>query len=249
MPSFEFIVPQGFLFISANLSFISFCFFISFILSKILKSSIVFFVLLIALLSMAYSDLFLKFAIKNFYELTQMDSKIYMYPTKNEAQKVDSLSIVNIYSHPLKYSNLLTSIEKDEIRVIHENYVERFIDVSTYSYKYNRIVSNMERVYLNGYKDNSANHEKPKFLIEKSMKITFLPRIFTNQEYKFIDTNTNNVLATAFNISFVVSNNKFRNRYLFWGNEKEVEFNQSSLQNFDYIYKKLFIDDVRGVLK
>ena len=96
MPSFEFIVPQGFLFISANLSFISFCFFISFILSKILKSAIVFFVLLIALLSMAYSDLFLKFAIKNFYELTQMDSKIYMYPTKNEAQKVDSLSIVNI---------------------------------------------------------------------------------------------------------------------------------------------------------
>jgi hypothetical protein len=108
---------------------------------------------------MAYSDLFLKFAIKNFYELTQMDSKIYMYPTKNEAQKVDSLSIVNIYSHPLKYSNLLTSIEKDEIRVIHENYVERFIDVSTYSYKYNRIVSNMERVYLNGYKADNREIE------------------------------------------------------------------------------------------
>lgn len=50
--------------------------------------------------------------LKIFYELTQNGFKDLYVSYKNEAQKVDSLSIVNIYSHPLKYSNLLTSIEK-----------------------------------------------------------------------------------------------------------------------------------------
>ena len=131
MPSFEFVIPQSFLFIPANFSFISFCFVVSFILSKLFKSVLLFFILLITLLSVAYGDLFMKFAIKKYYELSQMDSKIYFYPTKNEGQKIDSLSIVDVYTHPLKYSTTLTSIEKDEIEVVHENYVERFIDIST----------------------------------------------------------------------------------------------------------------------
>ena len=45
MPSLEFVIPNSFLFIPANLSFISFCFFVSFVISKILRSSIIFFVL------------------------------------------------------------------------------------------------------------------------------------------------------------------------------------------------------------
>ena len=250
MPAFEFVIPQGFLFLPANFSFVSFCFFISFILSKIFKSVIVFFVLLIALLSVGYGDLFLKYAIKNYYELTQMDSKIYIYPTKNEGQKIDSLSISTIYAHPLKYSTALTSIENDEIRTIHENYVERFIDITTYANKYNKIVSNVERISLNNHSDkNFTNNEKARFIIEKNTKETFFPKIYSQQEYKFIDTTTNYVLATAFNISFLVDNRKFRNRYLYWGNEKEEEFNPTPIQNFDNIYKKMFIDDIRGKVK
>lgn len=250
MPPFEFVIPQNFLFLPANFSFVSFCFFISFILSKIFKSVIVFFVLLIALLSFAYGDLFLKYAIKNYYELTQMDLKIYMYPTKNEGQKIDSLSIANIYAHPLKYSTALTSIEKDEIRVVHENYVERFIDITTYANKYNNIVSNVERVSLNNHSDKNFTYdEKARFTVEKNLKTTFFSKIYTEQEYKFIDTTTNYVLATAFSISFLVDNHNFRNRYLYWGNEKEEEFNPSSIQNFDNIYKKMFIDDLRGKVK
>jgi hypothetical protein len=248
MPPLEFVVPTSFLFLPANFSFVSFCFFISFIFSKIFKSVIVFFILLISLLSIGYGDLFLKFIIKNYYELTQMDSKIYIYPTKNDGQKIDSLSISSIYSHPLKYSTALTSIEKDEIRAIHENYVERFIDITTYANKYNNIVSNVERVSLNNNK-NFNSSEKARFIIEKSIKITFFPKIYSEQEYKFMDTTTNYVLATAFNISFLVDNHKFRNRYLYWGNEKEEEFNPSPIQNFDNIYKKMFIDDLRGKVK
>ena len=77
MPPLDIVIPNSFLFIPTNLSFVSFCIFVSFILSKILRSSIVFFVILISLLSIAYHDLFLKLIIKNYYELTQMDSKIY----------------------------------------------------------------------------------------------------------------------------------------------------------------------------
>jgi hypothetical protein len=243
MPSFEFVIPQSFLFIPANLSFISSCFFISYILSKIFKSVIVFFILLILLLSIAYYDLFIKYLIKEYYELTQMDSKIYFYPQKNDGQKIESLSIVNIYKHPLKYSTTLTSIEKDEIRNVHENYIENFIDISTYAYKYNRVISNTQRISLNNHDENLD--EKARFIIEKNIKTTFFPKLYEEYEYKFIDTKTNYILATAFNIFFLIDNNKFRNKYLYWGNEKEEQFNEEGINNFDNIYKHLFIDDLR----
>ena len=246
MPSFEFVIPDSFLFIPANLSFISFCFFVSFVISKILKSSIIFFLLLTSLLSIAYYDLFLKFAIRNYYELSQMDSKIYKYPSKNQDDKIDSLSMVDVYVYPLKYSTNLSSNERDEIARVHENYVDKFIDISTYAFKFNKYIYNNQRVYLNAYKyDNSliANENKEaRFLISKSLKETFFPKISKKEEFRFFDRETNTVIATAFKVEFLVSSDKFRNKYLYWTKEKEEDFNSSSIQNFDKIYSKLFID-------
>ena len=104
MPSFEFVIPDAFLFIPANLSFISFCIFTSFIISKILNSTFVFFVLVISLLSISYYDIFAKIVIKKYYELTQMNSKIYMPASKNEENKIESLSLIGVYLYPLRYS-------------------------------------------------------------------------------------------------------------------------------------------------
>ena len=134
MPSFELVLPENLLFILSNLSFISFCFFISFIISRILKSVIIFFILLVSLLSIAYYDIFVKYAIKNYYSLTQMDSKIYLKPEKNSDFKIDSLSMVGVYIYPLKYSTEITQTEIDEIKRLHENYVNRFIDRHSQSF-------------------------------------------------------------------------------------------------------------------
>lgn len=246
MPSFEFVIPESFLFIPANLSFISFCFFISFILSKILKSAIIFFILLISMLSIGYYDLFIKFAIKNYYELTQMNSKIYTYPVKNKDYKLESLSMVGVYIYPLKFSTTLSSIEKDEIIKLHEEYIDKFIDISTYAYRFNKYIYNTERIYLNTYAYNDSlitnQNEEAKFIISKIDKESLLPKIFGEYEYRFLDKKTNTVLATAFKISFLTNHNKFRNKYLYWTQEKEEDFNLSPVQNFDNIYKKLFID-------
>lgn len=246
MPSFEFVIPDSFLFISANLSFISFCFFVSFILSKILKSAIVFFLILISLLSIGYYDLFVKFAIKNYYQLTQMDSKIYVYPLKNKDEKIESLSMVGVYVHPLKFSTTLSSMEKDEIEKVHENYVEKFIDISTYTYRFNNYIYNTERVHLNDSKYDESSidgqKEEARFEISKIYKESFLPKSFGKYEYRFLDKKTNTVIATAFKISFLTTSNKFRNKYLFWNKEKEEDFNIPPIQNFDNIYKKLFIE-------
>jgi hypothetical protein len=246
MPSFEFVIPESFLFIPANLSFISFCFFISFILSKILKSAIVFFLLLISMLSIGYYDLFIKFAIKNYYELTQMNSKIYTYPVKNKDYKLESLSMVGVYVYPLKYSTTLSSLEKDEIRKVHEEYIDKFIDISTYAYRFNKYIYNTERVYLNSYSYNenliTNRNEEANFTISKIDKESFFPKIFAQYEYRFLDKKTNTILATAFKISFLTNYNKFRNKYLYWTQEKEEDFNLPPVQNFDYIYKDLFID-------
>ena len=108
MPSFEFVIPDTFLFIPANLSFISFCIFTSFVLSKIFKSAIMFFIILISLLSLAYYDLIMKIVIKNYYELTQMDSKIYIPATKDKENKIESVSLIGVCLYTLKYSSSLS---------------------------------------------------------------------------------------------------------------------------------------------
>ena len=246
MPSIQILMPENFLFIIANFSFVSFCFFISFILSRILKSVIVFFVLLISLLSVGYYDLVVKFAVKNYYEYFLMDSKIYTPAFKNKNSKIESLSVVGAYMYPLKYSTTLSNSEKDEIASMHENYIEKFIDISTFTYKFNKYTYNTERVYLNSYRyDNSLisnPKEEAKFVISKSFKESFFPKVFGILEYKFLDKETNIVIATAFKISFLTSYSKFRNKYLFWTQEKEDEFNLSPVENFDNIYKKLFLN-------
>lgn len=244
MPSFELVVPENILFILSNLSFISFCFFISFILSKILKSVIVFFILLLTLLSFAYYDIFIKYSIKNFYELTQMDSKIYSKPIKNENLKIDSLSMVGVYIYPLKYSTNITEAEINEIKNLHKDYIERFIDISTYAFKFNRYIYNTQRIYLTSNNENiKIEEQNPRYEVTKTLVDTYLPKIYGKYQYKIIDKETKNVIATAFNIFFISSHNKFRNKYLFWSNEKESDFNLIPVQNFDIIYKKLFIDN------
>ncbi|WP_368030714.1 hypothetical protein [Arcobacter sp. s6] len=205
-----------------------------------------FFLLLFSLLSVGYYDLVVKFAVKNYYELFQMDSKIYTQPLKNKNLKIDSLSVVGAYMYPLKYSITLSNSEKEEIASMHENYIEKFIDISTFTYKFNKYTYNTERVYLNSYKyDNSLisnSNEEAKFVISKSHKESFFPKIYDMYEYKFLDRETNTVIATAFKISFLTSYTKFRNKYLFWTQEKEDEFNLPAIENFDNIYKKLFLN-------
>lgn len=183
MNSLEFIIPQSFLFIFTNLSFLFFCFILSYIISKIARSFMVFVILFIGLTSFAYYDLYLKYAIKNYYELTQ-----------SEIQKVD----LN--------SNLRSSL-------------------------------------------SLTSDEKSKFLVEKNTQETIFPKIYLNHEFKFIDKSTKEVIATAFTISFVIEHHKFRNRYLYWGFEKEDEFNPDSIGNFDYVYKKILQDDIKGSVK
>lgn len=247
MPSFQFVVPEGFLFIPANLSFISFCFFISFILSKIIKSNIVFFVLLISLLSVAYYDIAAKYLIRNYYNLTQMDSKVYAEVEKTANNKIESLSMVGVYIYPLKYSNVLTESEKEDIARLHEHYIEKFIDISTFSNKYNRYVYNTERIYLNAYKYTNQEQnkdEKARFVVTKDLKETFFPKFFGKYDYKIIDSQTGIVITKAFNIFFINKYDKFRNKYLYWNQEKEDQFNLAPIQNFDITFKKVFTDNI-----
>ena len=99
---------------------------------------------------------------------------------------------------------------------------------------------------MNVYKyDNSFLEDlsqKARYTIRKSQKDSLYPNLYKESEYKFIDTFSNNILATAFIVSFPIRTNKLRNRFLYWTKEKEVEFNLNSIQNFDTVYKKLFID-------
>ena len=109
MPPIELVVPESFLFIPANLSYISFCFFISFLIYRLSRSIIVFIIALLAFLSLMYSDLIFKYAIKNYYEIINANKTVYSYPVKNEEGKIDSLSTVRVYNFPLRKASLSKS--------------------------------------------------------------------------------------------------------------------------------------------
>ena len=245
MPPFELVIPESFLFIPANLSYISFCFFISFLIYRLSKSIIVFLIALLGFLSLMYSDLIFKYAIKSYYEIIVANKTIVSYPIKNEDGKIDSLSTVRVYNFPLTKSSLSKS-EENEIIKLHESYISKFIDISTVRYRYNKYFYNDKRIFLNVYKyDNSFLkdlNQKAKYSIRKNKKKSLYPDFYNEFEYKFIDTSTNNILARAYIVSFPITTSKLRNRFLYWTKEKELEFNLSSIQNFDTVYKKLFID-------
>lgn len=245
MPPFELIVPESFLFIPANLSYISFCFFISFLFFRIFKSAVVFILVLLGFLSLMYADLFFKYIIKNYYEIIQAKKAIHYYPTKNEEGKIDSLSTVRVYNFPLTKASLSKNQEEEIVRV-HEPYISKFIDISTVRYKYNKYFYNEKRIFLNVYKyDNTFLedlNQKAKYTIIKEPKKSLYPEFYKEFEYKFIDIGTNDILASAYSVNFLINTNKLRNRFLYWTKEKELEFNLNSIQNFDTVYKKLFID-------
>jgi len=248
IPSFEFVVPESFLFIPANLSFISFCFFISFIMFRLFRSTIVFIISLGSLLSIMYFDLFFNLAFKTYLETTQMNSSIYNYPQKDENNKIESLSTIRVYNYPLKYSSSLSSKQKEDLINTHESYISNFIDISTYRYRFNQYRYNQERLYLNIYKYNPSfldeSQKKARYTISVDLKKETLFDSYKEFEYKFIDTYTDEILAKSFFIKFEPSTNKLRNRFLYWTREKEESFRLESVQNFDYIYKKIFIDEV-----
>ncbi|APW66167.1 hypothetical protein LPB137_10015 [Poseidonibacter parvus] len=245
MPPLELVVPESFLFIPANLSYISFCFFISFLIYRLSRSFIVFFIALLGFLSLMYSDLIFKHVIKNYYEIVQKNRTIYSYPIKNDEGKIDSLSTVRVYNYPL-YKSTLSQTEKDNIVRLHESYINKFIDITTVRYRFNKYIYNEKRVFLNVYKyDNSFledEKQKARYTITKVKKESYFKKLYEEFEYRFIDTNSNLIIGTAYSIKFLNSTNKLRNRFLYWSKEKEEEFNINSIQNFDTVYKKLFID-------
>jgi hypothetical protein len=247
MPPIEFALPDSFLFIPSNLGYLSFTIFLSFILSRIFNSKIVFFVSVILFLNIVYSDVFIKYGIKTYYSFFEFDKYIQSAP-RNESGKIDSLSTIRIYNYPLKYSSTLSASVKDNLIEIHEPYIEKFIDISTFRFKFNKQIFSNERLFLNVYKYNNSfldnSEQKARFIIDVTTSKTNFPSLYKKFTYKFIDTKTNKILANAFFIKFLYNNNNLRNRFLFWTRDKEKSLNISSFQNFDIVYKKLFIDKI-----
>ncbi|WP_257120172.1 hypothetical protein [Arcobacter vandammei] len=169
-----------------------------------------------------------------------MDSKILIKAQKNQNNKIDSLDIKEIYTYPLRNRALLNLNDKFTISKTHEKYIEKFIDIGTYSTRFNRHSYDTQRVYLNG--NIGGFEEKPRYEVLKKDASVFLSSLYTKEEFLFRDKLSNIVIATAFNLTFKPSQDRFRNKNLFWNLEKEEEFNPKPIQNFDNIYKKLFMN-------
>lgn len=245
MPKFQINIPQEFLFIPANLSFISFCLFISFLLFRVFRSKIVFFIVFISLTSAMYSDIFVKHGLKFYYEKFVQTFPSFIKASKNEDNKIDSLSTIKVYNYPLKFSSSLEEKEKQTIINAHEHYISQFIDISTYRYRFNKYHYNQERLYLNYYKyDNTSisDTKGARFTISLEDKKDSFSDYYSRYDYVFVDTEFDQTLARANHIKFDISLNKIRNRYLFWDKQKELDFNPKPINNFELVYKKVFIE-------
>ena len=104
--------------------------------------------------------------------------------------------MLGVYTYPLKYSTELASSEIDEIKKLHENYIDKFIDISTYSFKLNKFSNGTQRVYLNKSDNQTLKDETPKYEVVKKEVETYFPKIYGKHEYLFIDKQTNNVIDT-----------------------------------------------------
>lgn len=248
MPSFEFVIPDSFFFVPANLSFISFCFFISFIFYKLFnKSKLVFLFSLLGLFSIVYHDVFTKYAVEKYYSFVKSEPLIYSYPIKNEEGKIESLASVRLYGTSMTSLSNLSSKQKEYIVDVHEEYIDKFLDVPVYTYKFNKYKYVEERFFLNFYKYDDSfienKNEKARYKIYLAKKESLFPNLYKEFEYRFFDTQTDTVLATAYLIKFENSMDKIRNKFLYWTKEKEEMFSFSNIENFDLVYKKLFIDE------
>lgn len=244
MPSFEFPIPNEFLFIVLNLSFLSFTFIISLVISKLFKSFTAFILVFITVFSFAYYDLMLHFAIKKYYEFSQMTPKINFYPIKDNEGKIESLSTVDISSYDIGFKEDLSFNEESIISQTHEKYIKEFIDIKIDGQTLNGAYSKEKRVYLNIYKyDNSFienKNKKAKYAILYDGSKSYFD-LFSKNEYKFVDTSTNLIMAKAYFLEFK-DKNSFRLNYLYW-NSSENFLKISSVENYDLTYRLLFLSD------
>lgn len=242
--SFEFVIPENFLFIPANLSYISFCIFVSFLLFKIFRSKLFFLVCVVLSLSIFYNDIFLKYAIKKFYTLTSYNSTFLKKASKNEYGRIESLSTIKVYGYDIKQLANLTSSSKQAISIAHENYVEKFIDIPSLEYKFKRYKYKKIRLFLNGYEYNDESKDKSvkaRFEIKVEKVRSLLPSIYDEYKYRFIDNNTKEILATAYYVKFLYKKS-LRHKLLYWNEERDRAFHPDDIQNFDKVYKKVFIE-------
>lgn len=240
MPTLELVLPEKLLFVFSNISLISFCFFISFIFARLFKNFIIFFIVLAILSSTFYGDIFLKHIVRTYYILFKKDSQILIKASKNLNGKIDSLDIKDIYTYNLVNSSMLSIKDRYTILKTHEKYVDKFIDISTKSIRFNRSVFDHERVYLN--KNSNLSNEKARYEVNKKLGNNLFKTLYDKEEYLFRDNINNITIASAWKITFKPSHDKFRNKHLFWSLDKEMEFNPKPIQNFDTIYKKLFMN-------
>ncbi|MGA1933202.1 hypothetical protein ACH5BF_10865 [Arcobacter sp. YIC-464] len=242
--SFEFVIPENFLFIPANLSYISFCIFVSFIIFKIFRSKIVFLISIVLTLSLFYNDIFLKYLVKNFYSLTSYNSTFYKKAVKNEYNRIESLSTIKVYGHDLKQLANLSSSSKQKLVDEHESYIEKFVDIPALEYRFNRYKYKKVRLFLNGYEytQESKNNEiKAKYSIKVEKTKSLLPNIYDEYKYRFVDNKTKEVLATAYYVKFL-NKKGLRHKLLYWNEQRDKAFTPLDIQNFDEIYKKVFIE-------
>ena len=242
--SFEFVIPENFLFIPANLSYISFCIFVSFLLFKIFRSKIFFLVCVFLALSVFYHDIFLKYAVKNFYSLTSYNSTFLKKAPKNEYGRIESLSTIKVYSYNIKQLANLSSSAKHAISIGHENHIEKFIDIPSLEYKFKRYKYKKIRLFLNEYEyseESNNKFEKARFEIKVEKVKSLLPSIYDEYKYRFIDNSSNEVLATAYYVKFLYKKT-LRHKLLYWNEQRDKAFHPDDIQNFDEIYKKVFME-------
>src|SRR5574344_2903227 len=128
MPKIELLLPEKLLFIFSNFSFLSFSFFVAFILSRVFGKFILFFIFLPLILSFVYGDIFVKHILKIYYQNFMQDSKIYIKASKDLNNRIESLDLKDIYIFNLKYSNGFMLNELENIKSMHSFYIDKFVE-------------------------------------------------------------------------------------------------------------------------
>jgi len=249
----------GLLFIFANLLYLGFSIIIGAIVGyliyrftnkKSFQSKTLSILIFLTVLLFPFYDLIIQKGIKTYYEIYKMDGKIYAYPEKNDAGKVQSLGISKeIYKTTL--SHFLTDKDFENFKKI--TLVESFFEVYIVgNFGKNIIEPSVDFKDNIGYAKIDLNQNKFTYKTENSpsefkSRYQILAYIddtnyFTRKiNIEFWDKKNNSIIAKGFELQFVNRDKeRFRSKYLLWKGANGVDFGIIRIRNYHVIFERLF---------
>ena len=161
-------------------------------------------------------DLVIQKGVKTYYELFEMEPKIYAMPELDEDGKIESLGLGDVTLRGIGYFKPEDKFRRYKNRYkTYFNKINDFIEITA-------IVGSKEQLIRVFLQENSSkiyidiDEQSARYQIVSSYPVSNFLGFYKKRNYQLIDTKHNKVLAESFEIRFSCKYDFIRRNILFW---------------------------------